>query len=331
MNPLISVIVPVYNVEKYIEKCIESILQQDYKNIEIILIDDGSTDRSGKIIDLYKEYGICIIHKNNGGVSSARNVGLSISKGEYIVFIDGDDFVESNYVSYLYSLVSENNVEIAISCDYFRDVEVDSKLLKNDQVKKVTGKHIIKGIYLGDYNVAVWNKIYNSKMLKENNILFNEKIWYGEGMLFNIEALTHVGAVAVGQTRVYHQVFNPMSAVRNFSLNNNLCGLRSMEIQHELIKDYDKSVKDSWTYHFQAYGYSILEGLYEIQETKNNKKICSMCRDMLRNNLYTVFKVKTSIKSKLFYIAVAIAPDLMAMRGAKKKRRIKKRVLRGTK
>ena len=104
MNEKISVIVPVYNVEKYIGECIKSIINQDYENIEIILVDDGSNDKSGEICDEYtlKDKRVKVIHKENGGVSSARNRGIESSTGEYIAFVDGDDYVTKDYVSYLF-------------------------------------------------------------------------------------------------------------------------------------------------------------------------------------------------------------------------------------
>lgn len=118
---LISVIIPVYNVEKYIQRCIESIIDQTYKNIEIILVDDGSTDSSGKICDSYqvKDKRIKVIHKKNGGLSDARNAGITCSTGEYIAFVDSDDLVDKSYIEFLFKLISEEDSDIAV-CRYKR-------------------------------------------------------------------------------------------------------------------------------------------------------------------------------------------------------------------
>ena len=107
MEDLISVIVPVYNVEKYLNKCIDSIINQTYKNLEIILVDDGSQDSSGKICDEYtkKDNRIKVIHKENGGVSSARNIGLNNATGEWIAFIDADDWVDEEYLQTLFNRI----------------------------------------------------------------------------------------------------------------------------------------------------------------------------------------------------------------------------------
>lgn len=113
---LISVIVPVYNVEKYLKKCIESILGQTYQNIEIILVDDGSTDNSGKICDEYKKTDtrIKVVHKENGGLSDARNKGIDVSAGAYIMFVDSDDYISSKMVEILYERIIEDKADIAI-------------------------------------------------------------------------------------------------------------------------------------------------------------------------------------------------------------------------
>lgn len=137
MNDLISIIVPVYNVEKYLNKCIDSIINQTYKNIEIILVDDGSTDNSGKICDEYllRDSRIKVIHKNNGGLSSARNEGINISSGEYIGFVDSDDWVEPNMYEEMYKKILYSNADI-VDCGYWKEYENKSiKYISANEVK----------------------------------------------------------------------------------------------------------------------------------------------------------------------------------------------------
>lgn len=116
MNPLISVIVPVYNVEQYLEQCVESILHQTYENLEIILVDDGSADRSGAICDSYQKNDkrIRVIHKKNGGLSSARNAALDIMNGKYVSFVDGDDYISEQMLEVLYGGIKKNNARAAV-------------------------------------------------------------------------------------------------------------------------------------------------------------------------------------------------------------------------
>ena len=116
----VSVIIPVYNVENYVKKCIDSVINQTYTNIEIILVDDGSTDSCGSICKEYslRDNRILVIHKKNGGLSEARNVGLSYAKGNYILFVDGDDYIEKNMIEKLYNTILSNDSDMAL-CNFF--------------------------------------------------------------------------------------------------------------------------------------------------------------------------------------------------------------------
>lgn len=123
-DKLISIIIPVYNVERYLRECIDSIIAQTYKNLEIILVDDGSSDKSGEICDEYskKDSRIKVIYKKNGGLSDARNVALDIAKGDYIGFIDSDDYIEKDMFQILYNLAEEYNAEIS-SISFYKMLE----------------------------------------------------------------------------------------------------------------------------------------------------------------------------------------------------------------
>ena len=116
MEDLITIVVPVYKVEKYIDRCVTSILNQTYKNLQIILVDDGSPDNCGKICDEYakKDNRIEVIHKENGGLSDARNAGINIAKGKYIAFVDSDDYVSNDYIEYMYKILKKENAKISI-------------------------------------------------------------------------------------------------------------------------------------------------------------------------------------------------------------------------
>ena len=116
MNDLISIIVPVYNVEQYLDRCVKSLLQQTYKNLEIILVDDGSPDRCGQMCDNYAKLDsrVLVIHKENGGLSDARNAGLSHAHGEYIAFVDSDDYIEADMISELYNACHNQDADIVV-------------------------------------------------------------------------------------------------------------------------------------------------------------------------------------------------------------------------
>ena len=169
----ISIIVPVYNVERYLGKCINSILNQTFADFELILVDDGSTDRSGYICDDYKKKDnrIKVIHKENGGLSSARNAGLDIAKEKYIGFVDSDDFINKNMYEFLYKDIKVNNSDIAI-CDYEEVYENEKGINyqeSNSSTLVLTNIEALWKIYdkKGWNYVIAWNKLYKKYLFDD--------------------------------------------------------------------------------------------------------------------------------------------------------------------
>jgi glycosyltransferase involved in cell wall biosynthesis len=174
VNELISIVVPVYNVEQYLEQCLKSIIAQTYQKLEILLIDDGSTDRSSIICDTYSalDSRIKVIHKANGGLSSARNKGLDISKGEYISFVDADDFVAPEFIRDLYEALVDVNAELAVcncqyvDCNYNAIHTHDDCYVIKDGVRK--GTELMSSYMFEKLDcmyTVVWNKLYKRNLL----------------------------------------------------------------------------------------------------------------------------------------------------------------------
>ena len=167
---LISIIIPVYKVEKYLEKCIQSLINQTYENLQIILVDDGSPDNCGKICDEYakKDHRIEVIHKSNGGLSDARNKGLEIAKGEYIGFVDSDDYIEADMYEVLYNLLKQYNADVSI-CNFYT-VSQGKIAIKNAEngIKEYNRIEILKEVLL-DNNIQsyAWNKLYKKELFDE--------------------------------------------------------------------------------------------------------------------------------------------------------------------
>lgn len=180
--PLISVIVPCYKVEQYLPKCIDSILLQTYNNLEFFLVDDGSPDRSGEICDEYakKDSRIKVIHKSNGGLSDARNVAIDQMTGEYVTFIDSDDYVASDYVEVLYELILKYNVQMAVTLPLsfyegdkpLRDIKAGKKEISFDK-----DSALINMFYQRIFDTAAWGKMYHRS-------LFSDGIRYPKGWLY---------------------------------------------------------------------------------------------------------------------------------------------------
>lgn len=168
-TPLISIIVPVFNVEKYLERCLDSLISQSYRNIEIVLIDDGSTDESGKICDRYaKEHSnLIVIHQENQGLSMARNAGLDIAKGDYIGFVDSDDYVEPKMFEELYNNLLGNNADISV-CSFYEDDEDETNImrveLKNEDITNFDAMKNIASQNNGHAFVVMWNKLFKKTL-----------------------------------------------------------------------------------------------------------------------------------------------------------------------
>ena len=202
----ISVIVPIYKVEQYIKKCIESIINQNYHNLEIILVDDGSPDNCGDICEQYAKTDnrIIVIHKNNGGLSSARNAGIDICSGDYIMFVDSDDWIEKNFCEKALSDILEKKVD-CLSFGYYKHFK--DKVVTNITKcpRYLSAEEAIKSIVNLDdtiYNFA-WNKIY------KRNIF--ERIRYPEGKLFEDQGTTYkifdlIGKIYVTNIPLYHYI-----------------------------------------------------------------------------------------------------------------------------
>ena len=244
---LITVIVPVYNVEKYLEKCVNSILHQTYKNLEIILVDDGSTDNSGKICDEFKEKDkrIKVIHKLNEGQSVARNIGIDLAKGKYIGFVDSDDFIQEDMYEVLYNLCKKYDSEISIVTHYemynnkilfTRDTGELCVLNKFDAMKELLMDKKIQNY--------VWNKLFKIELF--DNLRFVENRYYEDSVIMPV-LFERSNKVVLLEKPKYYYVRSDNSTIAN--------------INSKLYGDYLKSISDRYTY---------LEGKYDKLDLYNS-------------------------------------------------------------
>lgn len=202
-NPLVSIIVPIYNVEKYLRKCVYSIINQTLTNIEIILVNDGSTDNCGKIIDEYakNDKRIVVIHKENEGQSSARNKGLDIARGKYVGFVDSDDSIHKDMYENLYKSIEYSNADISVcgreaysedGKSYYKK-ELDDELLDFSKQSKVN--YVINRLFY-KHTVSGCNKIYKNEIIQNNKIRFEDIKYVGsEDALFNYKILLHTNKI----------------------------------------------------------------------------------------------------------------------------------------
>ena len=242
-----SVIIPVYNVEKYINRCLKSILSQHYNDLEIIVIDNGSTDRSGSICDIYaNEYAnFSVYHIENHGVGSARNFGLSKARGEFIYFVDSDDYLVGNLFAEFEDKLTPDLDLLVFS--YYNSFEQEmteknrtKKILPyNGSYDKYDFSKIFKDLFLSDMLYTVWNKIYRREFLLENNLSF-EKYELGEDVRFNLNAYRNVNKVYLSQDSYYVYVIGRKgSAMSSYNPKRLQYQLQELELVDSLLKDWN--------------------------------------------------------------------------------------------
>ena len=208
---MISVIVPIYNSEKYMKKCIDSILSQTYSNFELILVDDGSTDDSSNICDEYSSLDerVIVIHKKNGGVSSARNRGIKEAKGDYISFVDSDDYLDDNFLSMAIKNIKNVDMYLSgLSMEFFEDEKIIKTINYNQSKSEIMNiQGLFNNLELTYPQICIcgpWCKLYITKIIKTNNLLFDESISLGEDTLFNLNYFKFVKKVYFDQNSYYH-------------------------------------------------------------------------------------------------------------------------------
>lgn len=246
MNYKVSIIVPVYNVEKYLRKCLDSIVNQTYKDIEIILIDDGSTDNSGKICDEYalNDNKICVIHSSNNGVSYARNYGINKAKGKYILFIDGDDFIDENYVQELITLTKKEDYDLVI-CNEYDYFTISNYISPREILLPLTGifkydyyrlKNIIEPPYL---------KLYKMEIINNFDIRFKENISYCEDQIFNMEYFRYVNKYAFVNKPLYYHIHEKNNSLGKIKNKINMeATIKKIKIEIDFLTDMNIDNKD---------------------------------------------------------------------------------------
>lgn len=222
-NPLISIIIPAYNVEQYLTACLSSIEQQTYQNFEVILIDDGSIDSTGVICDTVatKDDRFKVIHQKNQGVSVARNKGIEEARGEYIAFIDSDDKITPEYLS---SFSLKNDIEIQGHVIYENNIQRNVIYSK----RKVQ-KDVAKVFCLGPFNSAVWGKIFKTSIIKDNKIVFPVNLCFSEDTIFLLQYIKHCKTLAVFDAAEYIYIKH------SGSLTNKKYPMNDMMVKEKMI------------------------------------------------------------------------------------------------
>lgn len=306
----VSVVIPVYNVAQFLGKCIESVCEQDYRNLEVILVDDGSTDNSGAICDTYatKDSRIRVIHKNNEGVSAARNCGIEVCTGDYICFVDGDDYVMPDYVGYLLALAITHDADIALTTQMFGNF--DEKQSGADCIQVWTGEDATEAILCYKVPIGCYCKLFKREIIEK--IRFISEIFIGEGFNFNVDAFQKSNRIVVGKRKTYYyRRDNPTSAMTKFSIKKCECGLRALEVIKDNLKFDSKRIRAAWEFanwrtHSDFYDMFILAGT-----KKDYQDIYCKCLYVTRKNALVALKVPTTKQNKIRAIVMWICPQVI--------------------
>ena len=312
-KPLLSIIVPVYNVEKYIERCIKSILNQSFTNFELILVDDGSPDNCGKICDEYKKKDsrIKVIHKKNGGLSDARNVGIERAKGEYIAFVDSDDFINKYMYEILYKNAKKWDADISI-CNFKMVCEndrIDEDISVICEDAKVYGRNEALNKLYSNENlqfIVAWNKIYKKELFLN--------IRYDYGKCHEDEFIIHkliynANKIAYCPSEMYYYL------QRNNSIMNLEFSIHRLDIIEALDKrmeffrennllELEYRTQNLYLNYFLKYYYKTKH------ELKNKSKAREIKKVFKKNYKYLYKNPHYSINGKLLWIIFIISPGL---------------------
>ena len=296
-DELVSIVIPIYNAEKYLKKCLDSILNQEYKNIEVICVNDGSTDSSKAIIENYikKDKRVRLINQKNRGVSFSRNTGIESSHGIYISFVDADDFVEKNYISLMLFEMKKYGVQY-VTCGYNRVYKNKIESINNDgsEILLESNEYLKSLLNVQKGYGFVHMKLINKKVI--NKIRFNETIKVGEDALFNVMICKNVDKILIINKPLYNYVFNSDSVVRKFDVKYVKKYLKSMKLMEKYIKvNYsDKNIIQN-LYNYIAYHVLLIcvnycyNPLNKSKGTNSLKQVCNikLFKDAIKNSNYT--------------------------------------------
>lgn len=325
-NPRVSVVIPAYNVEQYIRGCIDSVIHQNYSDIEIIVIDDGSKDRTPEILDdlSKKDTRVKVIHKENGGVSAARNTGILNARGDYVTFVDGDDKICPDYIDYMLLLVETSGSDFGLSLNCFKSTNEEQ--IDNDNIRTISPQEATALLLSPRVIVGCWNKIYRLDFLKKNKIFFSEKLFYGEGLSFITTAAQLANKVTIGERKVYkYRRDNSSSATTNFRIDSLRNGELSLELIKKNLKVRSDKVDQMLLLHSCLYAVGGKTQLISNKKVNDYRSDYNRWNAFLKDNLGSVLSFSSVEKYyKVMLIAGLLCPRTLSFL-MKKKRDIDKK------
>lgn len=318
----ISVIVPIYNSAKNLKKCIESILGQTYKNFELILVNDGSTDDSKEIINYYASIDnrVIPIHQKNMGVSEARNVGLKIASGEYINFIDSDDYIDKNFFENAIKKIEGFELYISgLQMEYYEDNIISSiEKYGVKDIKKLNIKELFENLNIFYPQICICGpccKLYKSSIIKDNNIKFNKSFNYGEDTLFNLDYFSKINDIYFDENIYYHYIREDKNSlfskyhsdtyeVHEFIYNK----MRELMLKINCSKNGLLNFENIYANLMLGCVHQIYKNSKDLKERKDiinkvsNNKYLIRCKPKDIKNYILLFLIKYKMKRILYFV-----------------------------
>ena len=302
-SPMISVIVPVYNVERYLERCIDSLVVQSYSKLQILLIDDGSSDNSSKICDRYAEKFpnlIYVCHKENGGLSSARNAGLRLVKGDYISFIDSDDYVESSLFQDAMEMVKESETDI-LTFGRFDDSETGARTVSfaSDGVLHMDSREAMRRILTWDkMDIAAWDKIYKAELF--DGVFFpegrnNEDICTIPKIIHKAKAIAHMG---LPYYHYFHRAGSITTTITEKAIDDLYCAVEAMK---EQIRDLYSDAELDDELNFYINRQYLIVYRYMTESGYKGEHYHEVCNHLKKNWWKKCSNSRMSTNSKIMY------------------------------
>ncbi|MCQ5184595.1 glycosyltransferase family 2 protein [Phascolarctobacterium faecium] len=313
-NPKVSILVAIYNIEKFIGKCIQSILEQDYNNIEVILIDDCSTDNSGKICDAFasKDSRVLVTHHvTNTRLSGVRNTGLSKATGEYIIFVDGDDWLAPDFVSYMLKVITTTKADMAINLVNFTTrnyQQVPEHKIEIWSPEKATAELLFSHISIG-----AWNKIYRRAFIEKYRLRFRMDLFTAEGYRFINEAAQRANYIGVGCRKIYYyRLNNTESATTKYDIRQSMGALYALKCIEEDLIIRTPYVMGALYVHVWLNHFWNLRQILGTDTISENEELFKQSIRYIKQNVFYVAKTEPSFKKKIKYLLAGVFPVFAA-------------------
>lgn len=312
---LISVIVPVYNIRQYLEKCIESIIDQTYRNLEIILVDDGSTDNSGEICDFYsnKDSRINVLHQENKGLSAARNAGMKVARGDWLAFVDGDDWIESNMFEKMLDIGKEYDADLVLSRFKFATAKIEfEKENDHDAISIFEGSELIEEYIQKKKNCmispSVWDRLYKKEIL--DGLLFPEGRVH-EDICFTVDVFCRCKRAVY----IDHPFYN-YRVDRGESISNSGYDIKRIEDTIVLTEMAERHLieykQESLAKQLYLELYLLLTNIYLQLQDISTRQYIKNYRMKNRNKMVSIFGDKNiPVKKRVLSLVAVISPKMM--------------------